>query len=113
MLRLTGGLAAGASAAFASSSPVAAQSLPTLRATHFGGPYQALQDIIGEPFGKEKGCKVTYDVETGPTSVAKMQSRRDDPPFDVSLISRSFAFRALGAGLLQKLEAKDITDLSA
>ena len=113
MLRLTGGLVAGAAAAATSSSAVVAQSTPTLRATHFGGPYQVLQDIVGEPFGKEAHCKVTYDVETGPTSVAKMQSRRDDPPFDVAMISRSFAFRALGAGLLQKIEAKDITDLSA
>ena len=111
-LRLTGGLTIGTSAAFASRS-VTAQSLPTLRATHFGGPYQAMQEIIGAPFARERLGTVTYDVETGPTAVTKMQSRRDDPPFDVAFISRSFAFRALNAGLLQKLEARDITDAAA
>ncbi|MGD5438075.1 ABC transporter substrate-binding protein, partial [Xanthomonas citri pv. citri] len=57
--------------------------------------------------------QVTYEVETGPTSVTKMQSQREDPPFDVTMISRSFAFRALNAGLLQKISASDITDASS
>ncbi|WP_428676950.1 extracellular solute-binding protein [Reyranella sp.] len=111
-LRLTSGLALGTSAAFASRSS-SAQSLPTLRATHFGGPYQAMQEIIAAPFARDGLGTVTYDVETGPTAVTKMQSRRDDPPFDVAFISRSFAFRALNAGLLQKLEARDIADAVA
>jgi len=93
--------------------PASAQSLPPLRVTHFGGPYQIMREMIAEPFAKDKLGQVTYEVETGPTSVTKMQSQRDNPPFDVTMISRSFAFRALNAGLLQKLASSDIQEAAS
>lgn len=88
-----------------------AQGLATLRATHFGGPFQILRDIIGEPFEAAKLGKVTYDVETSPTAITKMQAQRGDPPFDVVMMSRSFALRALNGGLLTKIGASDFAEV--
>ena len=88
-----------------------AQQLATLRATHLGGPYQILRDIIGEPFEAAKLGRVTYDVETSPTAITKMQAQRGDPPFDVVMMSRSFALRALNGGLLIKIGASDIAEV--
>jgi putative spermidine/putrescine transport system substrate-binding protein len=82
----------------------------TVRATHFGGPYQVLRDVIAKPFEDAKLGRVTYDVETSPSAIAKMQTQRGEPPFDVVLMSRSFALRALNAGLLTKLAAAEIPE---
>ena len=49
-LKLSGGVAIGGAMASGSSDAVLAQELATLRATHFGGPYQVLRDIIAQPF---------------------------------------------------------------
>ncbi|MEJ0070683.1 MAG: extracellular solute-binding protein [Pseudomonadota bacterium] len=85
--------------------------LPTLRATHFGGPYQALQDIIAKPFEAAGHAKVTYDVEISPTSFSKMQTQRDDPPFDVTFLSRFFTLRAMNSGLLATIAPGDLPEL--
>ena len=82
----------------------------TLRATHFGGPYEILVDLIGKPFAAAKLGTVEYEVAISPAVLAKLQAGRDDPPFDVVMVSRSFGRRMLTAGLLETLTPADITD---
>ena len=82
-----------------------------VRATHFGGPYNVLRDIIAKPFEAAKLGRVEYDVETSPSIIAKLQTQRGDPPFDVAFMSRSFALRALNAGLLAKVSASDFPEV--
>jgi putative spermidine/putrescine transport system substrate-binding protein len=112
-LRLSGGLAIGVAAALGRSGSALAQELATLRATHFGGPYQSLREIIAQPFEQAKMGRVVYEVETGPTTVAKLQAQRDEPPFDVVMISRSFALRALNSGLLEKMNPAEIPEMAS
>jgi len=112
-LQLSGALALGGALPLSSSDAALAQELATLRATHFGGPYQVLRDIIGQPFEQARLGRVVYEVETGPTAVAKLQAQKDEPPFDVVMISRSFALRALNSGLLEKLNPAEIPEMAA
>jgi putative spermidine/putrescine transport system substrate-binding protein len=84
-----------------------------LRVTHFGGPYQILNDIVAKPFVNAKLGRVEYDVEVSPSVVAKLQTQRDDPPFDVAMVSRSFGLRALNAGLVEKVTASDFSEAGA
>jgi putative spermidine/putrescine transport system substrate-binding protein len=84
-----------------------------LRATHFGGPYQILSELVAKPFADAKLGRVEYDVEVSPSVVAKLQTQRDDPPFDVGMVSRSFGLRALNAGLVEKVSASDFPEASA
>jgi len=111
LLALGGRLALGGgfAAAIGASRPAGAQ-LATVRATHFGGPYQVLRDIIGKPFEDAKLGRVVYDVETSPTAITKMQAQKGDPPFDVVMMSRSFALRALNGGMLMKISAGDFPE---
>jgi putative spermidine/putrescine transport system substrate-binding protein len=81
-----------------------------LRSTHFGGPYQVLNDIVGKPFAEAGLGRVEYDVEVSPSVIAKLQTQRGNPPFDVAMVSRSFGLRALNAGLLEKVSAADFPE---
>lgn len=82
----------------------------TLTATHFGGPYQVLRDIIAAPFEKVGLGQVNYNVEFSGAAIGKMQTQKDNPPFDVTLLSRSFAIRAQNAGLVAKIDKANITE---
>jgi len=84
-----------------------------LRATHFGGPYQILSELVAKPFAEAKLGRVEYDVEVSPSVVAKLQTQRDDPLFDVGMVSRSFGLRALNAGLVEKVSASDFPEATA
>lgn len=90
--------------------PVLAQGA-VLRSTHFGGPYQILNDVVGRPFSEMKLGRVEYDVEVSPSVIAKLQTQRGNPPFDVAMVSRPFGLRALNAGLLEKVSAADFPDI--
>src|SRR6202012_3413777 len=68
-----------------------------IRSTHFGGPYQALNALVGKPFAQAGLGRVEYDVEVSPSVIAKLQTQRGNPPFDVAMVSRSFGLRALNA----------------
>ena len=81
----------------------------TLRVTHFGGPYQVLSEVIAAPFEAATGTKVVYDVEISPSAFAKIQTQKAEPPFDVVMISRSWALRAQKTGLLLKVSASDFS----
>lgn len=84
-----------------------------IRSTHFGGPYQALNDIIGKPFAAAGLGRVEYDVEVSPSVIAKLQAQRGNPPFDVVMVSRSFGLRALNADLVEKISAADFPEAKA
>jgi putative spermidine/putrescine transport system substrate-binding protein len=82
----------------------------TLRVTHFGGPYQVLADIIAKPFEAASKIKVIYDVELSPSAIAKIQTQKSDPPFDVVMVSRAWGLRGLKSGLLAKVSASDFPE---
>jgi putative spermidine/putrescine transport system substrate-binding protein len=82
-----------------------------LRSTHFGGPYQILNDVVGKPFREMKLGRVEYDVEVSPSVIAKLQTQRGNPPFDVAMVSRPFGLRALNAGLVEKLSASEFPEV--
>jgi putative spermidine/putrescine transport system substrate-binding protein len=84
-----------------------------IRSTHFGGPYQVLNDIVGKSFAEAGLGRVEYDVEVSPSVIAKLQTQRGNPPFDVAMVSRSFGLRALNAGLLEKVSAGDFPEAKA
>lgn len=84
-----------------------------LRSTHFGGPYQILNDVVGKPFSDMKLGRVEYDVEVSPSVIAKLQTQRGNPPFDVAMVSRPFGLRALKAGLLEQVSAADFPEIKA
>jgi putative spermidine/putrescine transport system substrate-binding protein len=84
-----------------------------LRVTHFGGPYQILDELVGKPFAELKLGKVEYDVEVSPSVIAKLQTQRGNPPFDIGMVSRPFGLRALNAGLLEKVSAADFPEINS
>ena len=86
----------------------AAAQARTVRATHFGGPYQVLSDIVGKPFEQAEKISVSYDIEVSQTAFAKLQTQKDNPPFDVVMVSRAWSVRAFRAGLLAKISRADL-----
>ena len=82
----------------------------TIRATHFGGPYQVLNEIVGKPFAEATKNRVIYDAEISPTIFPKIQTQLNNPPFDVVMFSRAWGLRAMKAGLLQKVSASDFPE---
>ena len=93
------------------STPAVAQEA-TLRVTHFGGPYQALTEIIAKPYETAGKTKVIYDVEISPGAMAKIQTQKSDPPFDVVMVSRAWGLRGLKGGLLAKVSPSDFPEAS-
>src|SRR5258708_34249561 len=82
----------------------------TLRVTHFGGPYQILSDIIAKPFETAGKTRVIYAVEISPSAIAKIQTQKSDPPFDVSMASRAWGLRGLKGGLLAKISPAEFPE---
>ncbi len=91
---------------------VSAQALKTIRVTHFGGPYGALKDLVGVPFEQEKLGKVVYETDQPAIIVSKLQAQREDPPYHVVMMVRSFALRAANAGLLAPIRQADVPALA-
>jgi putative spermidine/putrescine transport system substrate-binding protein len=85
---------------------------PAVRVTHFGGPYQVLQNLVAVPFEKAGLGRVEYEVQTTASALAKIQSQKASPPFDVVMMSRSTTYRAGRAGLVMPLTRNDIPALA-
>lgn len=98
-------------ASLMSSRFVQAQS-SALKVTHFGGPYQVLQDLVGVPFERAGLGRVEYEVETTASAFAKIQSQKASPPFDLVMMSRSITYRGGRAGFVAPFERADIAALS-
>lgn len=103
----SGGLALGA----AGWTPGArAQAARTIRVTHFGGPYNALKEIVADPFEKTGRGRVAYETENSISATTKLQAQRDDPPFDVMMLSRGITVRNGKAGLLVPFGAGELSN---
>lgn len=81
-----------------------AQDLRTIRVTQFGGPYQQLEQIIGEPFAKAGKGKVVYEAENSVSATTKLQAQQGNPPFNVVMLSRGVTVRAGATGLLKAVD---------
>ena len=79
---------------------------------NFGGPYQILNDVVGKPFSDMKLGRVEYDVEVSPSVIAKLQTQRGNPPFDVAMVSRPFGLRSAKAGP-RAVSAADFPEIKA
>ena len=111
---MKGALATGAMGLFSPILGVSrALAAETLTATHFGGPYQVLSDVIAAPFAEAGLGEVTYNVEFSGAAIGKMQTQKANPPFDVTMLSRSFAIRAQNAGLLATLDKADFPEVAS
>ncbi len=86
---------------------------PELHVSHFGGPYEVLNDVVAKPFEAAGKGSVAYDVEISPTAFAKIQNQKNDPPYDVIMISRAWGLRALKSGLLEKVSPSDFSQSGA
>lgn len=86
----------------------AAAQASTVRVTHFGGPYQVLQKVVADPFERAGFGTVKYEVETTASALAKIQTQKDNPPFDVVMMSRATTYRAGRAGLVMALNAVEL-----
>jgi len=81
-----------------------------LRVTHYGGPFQILETVVGKPFSEQNNVSVVYEVEFSSSAFAKIQAQRERPPFDIVLVSRAFGLRALHSDLLTKVSAADFPE---
>ncbi|MCK8787066.1 extracellular solute-binding protein [Roseomonas sp. NAR14] len=110
MLRRRHLLATGLAAPLLGGAHAASAQATTLRVTHFGGPYQILSEIAGQPFEAAKGARVAYSVEISPSALTKLQTQKASPPFDVVLFSRAYGLRAMNGGLLHKVSRSDFPE---
>ncbi|KAA0969528.1 extracellular solute-binding protein [Aureimonas fodinaquatilis] len=90
--------------AFAQAGPV--------RVTHFGGPYQILDQAVGAPFEAAGLGRVEYTASLTPATIGQLQASRANPPFDVVMLSRPAAVRAGRAGLLETIDTSKLPNLA-
>ena len=76
-----------------------------LRVTHFGGPYSALDALVGKKFADGK---VTFDQDQPALIFSKWQAQPNNPPYDIGLMVRPFTIRAFAAGLVTPLTAAEV-----
>lgn len=82
-----------------------AQGSEALRVTHFGGPYQALDALVGKKF---TDGKVAFDQDQPALIFSKWQAQPSNPPYDIGLMVRPFTIRASNAGLVTPLTAAEV-----
>lgn len=87
-----------------------ARAAGTLTVTHFGGPYAILSDLVARPFAAAGLGEVAYEQEVSTSALGKMQA--GTAAFDVAMMSRSPALRAINAGLLQTFNPADVPNLA-
>jgi putative spermidine/putrescine transport system substrate-binding protein len=102
------GLAATASGAC----PRLALAAEALRATHFGGPYAALADLVAKPFAAARLGEVEYQVEQPSIIVSKWQADAAHPLYDLALMVPSFALRAQTMGLVASVQRSEFPNLA-
>ncbi len=91
--------------------PAFAQSGP-VRVTHFGGPYQVLDEVVGKPFEAAGHGKVEYSASLTPATMGQLQANRANPPFDVVMLSRPAGVRAGRAGLADTIDKSKLPNLA-
>lgn len=111
-LRATCAAAGAVTAGGVSSLAFAQEPLKTVTVTHFGGPYQALKEIVGDPFERERLGRVIYETEVSVTALAKLTAQPDPPPFDIMMVARAFSLRAGSAGLVAPFTSEQVPRLT-
>ncbi|CCM79470.1 ABC transporter substrate-binding protein [Rhizobium mesoamericanum] len=104
-------LALSAFAVSALSSQVRAE---TLVVNSYGGPYEAIiRKTIIEPFEARTGIDVIYDaVGSASQDYAKIKATKGRPGFDVVVMTASQSLQGCQDGVLAKLDATSIPNLS-
>lgn len=82
-----------------------------VRITHFGGPYQVLDEVVGQPFTAAGLGNVEYTASLTPATMGQLQANRSNPPFDVVMLSRPAGVRAGRAGLVDKIDSSKLANL--
>lgn len=90
---------------------VARAQASTVRVTHFGGPYQALDQAVGKPFEAAGLGRVEFIASLTPATMGQLQANRANPPFDVVMVSRPAGVRAGRAGLVEKIDTARLPNL--
>ena len=83
-----------------------------LRVTHYGGPYAALETIVGQTFEEAGHGTVEYEQDQPGLIISKWQAQPDDPIYDIGFLTRDPTVRAGKAGLVEVLSEADIPLLS-
>lgn len=91
---------------------VLAQSSGTIRVTHFGGPYQAIDNIVGKKFMAQRKGKVVYDQDQPALILSKWIAQPDNPPYDIGMMGRAFTIRAFNAGVVTPLTSRDVPNVA-
>lgn len=91
---------------------IANASSKTVRVTHFGGPYQELDQIVGKPFQAAGLGQVDYIASLTPATMGQLQANKANPPFDVVMVSRPAGVRAGRAGLVDKIDTSRLPNLA-
>lgn len=84
----------------------------TLRVTHFGGPYVALESIIGDAYIDAGLGDVEYEQDVSNLILAKWQAQPDDPIYDIGQMDRATTLRSGAVGLAMPLKDKEIPNLA-
>jgi len=82
-----------------------------LRVTHYGGPYVALETIIGEPFMDAGLGEVEYEQDQPNLILAKWQAQPDSPVYDIGLFERAPTLRAGSSGLALPLTEQNVPNI--
>ena len=103
----------GVAAALGSTGWIApASAADPLRVTHYGGPYAALEQIIGQTFEDAGHGSVEYEQDQPGLIISKWQAQPDDPIYDIGFMTRDPTVRAGKSGLAEILSEADIPLLS-
>jgi putative spermidine/putrescine transport system substrate-binding protein len=87
----------------------------TLVVNSYGGPYEdIIRTAIIEPFEERTGINVVYDaVGSASQDYAKIKATRGRPGFDVAVMTASQSLQGCQDGVLEKLDVKQIPNLTA
>lgn len=89
-----------------------APAIKTITVTHFGGPYEKLKEIVGQPFEQQGLGKVNYATELSAGALSKLVAQRSSPPFNIMMVARSFALRAADQQLLAPIKGPEVPVLA-
>jgi len=109
---LAGGASLAAGGSILHARDVLAQSSGTIRVTHFGGPYQAIDSLVGKKFMEQGKGKVVYDQDQPALVLSKWLAQPDNPPYDIGMMGRAFTIRAFNGGVVTPLTTQDVPRLA-
>jgi putative spermidine/putrescine transport system substrate-binding protein len=76
--------------------------------THFGGPYAALDEIVGKQFAAAGHGDVVYEQDQPGLIISKWQAQPNDPIYDIGFLTRDPTVRAGKSGLVEVLSEDKI-----